>query len=170
MIARMPRERNGPGLRKEILNTLRHEPGLTKSQLCRRLDVSWGAVWHHVRRLESDGEIIRKKTYGWTGLFASSTPRLEMTILPLLRDDAALRILAILRDAPGLRMQEITRQSQLSRKMVRRRLDRLAAAGLVDRSSELQAKYAMRGDVLALARRQLDSESAREIQDPAREN
>jgi DNA-binding IclR family transcriptional regulator len=152
------RERNGPAVRKEILNTLRHEPGITKSQLCRRLNLSWGGVWHHVRRLESEGLLLRKNIYGWTGLFAASTPRLEMLLLPLLRDDVALTIIGLLRESPGLRVQDVTRLSRLSRKQVRRRLGYLQAAGLVDRSDGVQAKFHVRNEILEMARRQVNLE------------
>jgi DNA-binding IclR family transcriptional regulator len=145
---------SGPTTRHEILNTLRHEPGLTKSQLCRRLDLSWSSVWHHVHRLEEEGQVIRKNLYGWTGLYAASTPRLEMLLLPLLRDAAALSILGILREHPGSRIQDMARRSPLSRKQIRRRLGYLHAAGLVDRSDEFQAKFRVRDDVLEMARRQ----------------
>lgn len=150
------RQRDGPAVRREILNALRHEPGLTKSQLCRRLNLSWGGVWHHVRRLESEGELIQKNLYGWTGLFAASTPRLEMLLFPLLRDDASLSILAILRDTPWLRVQDVTKLSRLSRKQVRRRLGFLHAAGILDRSEEVQARFRVRDDLLEAARRQLN--------------
>lgn len=150
------RKRDGPAVRREILNALRHEPGLTKSQICRRLNLSWGGVWHHVRRLESDGEIIRKNLYGWTGLFAASTPRLEMLLFPLLRDDASLSILGILRDNPWLRVQDVTKLSRLGRKQVRRRLRFLHAAGILDRTVEVQARFRVRDDLLEAVRRQFN--------------
>lgn len=141
LLAKLPKDRDGPAVRREILNTLSREPGITKAQLSRRLNLSWSSVWHHVRRLESEGQLIRKSLFGRNSLYAANTPRLDMLLLPLLRDDASLRILNLLQATPDLRIQDVTRLAQVSRKQARRRLEHLLGAGLVERNQDYQAKF-----------------------------
>jgi predicted ArsR family transcriptional regulator len=153
-LVRAASERDGPATRREILNTLEHEPGINKSELARRLHLSWGAIFHHVRLLETDGHLVRKNLYGWMGLYSAQTPRMGMLVRPLLRDQDTIALLQLLQRHAGLRLQDVARLSPLTRKQIRRRLDHLHTAGLVDRSEGIQGKFTVRHEMLDLTRRQ----------------
>lgn len=148
-------DRNGPATRREILTTLTHEPGITKSQLCRRLNLSWSSIWHHVRRLDEEKLLVSKTLYGRTRLYIAAATAREVALLPLLREEANLRILGILAENPGLRIQEVSRATQLTRKQVKRRLKFMHVAGLVDRTGEFQAKFSVREATLVADRPQI---------------
>jgi DNA-binding MarR family transcriptional regulator len=134
-------DRDGPATRREILNTLRQEPGLTKSQLCSFLQLSWGTISHHVRLLEATGEVVRRSVQGRRRLFTPSLSEESILRAHLARDPWVPRLLAHLRENPGSGIQAMAASLELDRRIVRRHLDRLIASGYVAQTRDYRPQF-----------------------------
>lgn len=134
-------ERNGPETRREILNLLRSEPGLTKSQVCRRLNLAWGTVSHHTRVLERDGALARRRILGFNRYYTSDARGPELQLMPLLRESLVPYLLQRVEATPGIGIQKLSRELGLGRKVIRRQLESMVEAGLVERSSDYRPKF-----------------------------
>lgn len=138
---RQPSERNGPATRQEIVHTLRHEPGLTKSQLCRFLGLSWGTISHHMRRLEKEGFVVRKMIYGRRRLFVADTRPDEMVTSQLVRNPVISQLLDCLDENPGIGVQALARALSVDRRKIRRHLDRVIDVGLVQQTRDYHPRF-----------------------------
>ena len=134
-------DRNGPATRREILTTLRHQPGLTKSQVCRALDLSWGTVSHHVRVLLGSGALIRRTLLGRSRLFLGSSAGEDLAFDQLARHPWMPRLLDQLAQQPGVGIQALARGLDLDRRIVRRHLDVLIASGLVAQTQDYRPQF-----------------------------
>lgn len=140
-LVRLYSERDGPKTRAEILNAVATTPGLTKSQLCRKIGLAWSTISHHIRVLESDGRLMRREIHGWTRMYVSSTPTLEMELMPLLRDNFIPQLLQELERRPGIGIQTLSATFGISRKVIRRQLNALVSAGAVSKTATYRPKY-----------------------------
>lgn len=138
---RGPFDRNGPATRREILTTLQHEPGLTKSQLCRALDLSWGTVSHHVRLLERTGALVRRRLFGRDRLFLPDVTGDDMALGQLARHAGVTRLLDLLAQRPGVGIQALALTLDVDRRMVRRHLDLLIENGLVAQTPDYRPRF-----------------------------
>lgn len=134
-------DRNGPGTRLEIINTLRHEPGFTKSQLCRFLGLSWGTISHHVRLLEGEGAIVGRALHGRRRLFVAHTRPDDMVNTQLARNPIVPRLLDLLDGTPGVGIQALAGELSVDRRIVRRNLDVLIDAGLVQQTRDYHPRF-----------------------------
>lgn len=134
-------DRNGPATRREILTTLQHEPGLTKSQLCRRLQLSWGTVSHHVRLLEATGTLFRRSMLGRSRLFLATSASEDLALGQLARHPWMPRLLDQLAQQPGVGIQALARSLELDRRTVRRHLDVLIETGLVAQTQDYRPQF-----------------------------
>lgn len=134
-------ERNGPETRREILNLLRSEPGLTKSQVCRRLNLAWGTVSHHTRVLEREGLLVRRRVFGFNRYYTGETRGPELQLMPLLRESLVPYLLQRVEANPGIGIQALSRELGLGRKVVRRQLESMVEAGLLERSEDYRPKF-----------------------------
>lgn len=138
---RQYKDRNGPATRLEMVNALRHEPGLTKSQLCRFLGLSWGTISHHVRRLEAEGFIVRRAMYGRRRLFVADTAPDHMVTSQLARNPVITRLLNRLDETPCIGVQALARGLAVDRRIVRRNLDLLIDVGLVQQTRDYHPRF-----------------------------
>lgn len=155
LLARLGAERNGPQTRKEILNLLRLEPGLTKTQVCRRLDLGWGTVSYHLRVLERDRQITQRRFLGFNRIYTPAARSPEAALMPLLRESIVPHLLERVHESPGIGIQALSRELSLGRKVVRRHLLALVQNGLVERSSHYRPKFYIREDGLDLVRQSI---------------
>lgn len=140
-LAKTAAERNGPETRKEILNLLGHEPGLTKSQICKRLGLAWGTVSHHTRVLEREALLQRKRLLGFNRLYGREARGLEASLMPLLRESLVPHLLERVAGSPGIGIQALAKELNLGRKIVRRQLEALVETGLMERSEDYRPKF-----------------------------
>ncbi len=138
---RMPADRNGPATRHEIVNTLRHEPGITKSQLCRRLGLAWGTISHHVQLLETTGVVERQRINGRKRLFLAGLSREEQAWSQLVRSLVVPELVRRIEAQPGIGIHDLANALRLNRRLVRRNLDRLIESGLVGQTTDYRPRF-----------------------------
>lgn len=134
-------DRDGPATRQEILNTLQREPGLTKSQLCRRLQLSWGTISHHVSLLEANRLVARKPLHGRRRLFLPGTAEDAVAVHDLARSPLIPSLLTRVRENPGIGIQALATQLSVDRRLIRRNLDLLIESGLLAQTSHYRPKF-----------------------------
>ena len=133
------RDRNGPATRQEILNAVRHHPGLTKSQLCRVLALSWGTISHHVKRLEEEGLLARIRVRHRLRCFLRPVGPLAQN--PLAYEPLLVPILQTVADTPGIGIRDLVTSVEASRHTIRRHLDLLIASGLVAQTRAYRPQF-----------------------------
>lgn len=134
-------DRNGPRTRQEILNSLQAEPGLTKSQLCRLLDLSWSTISHHVRLLEAQQSIERRILWGRTRWFVQGTSRERIEMSPIARNHIATCLLFAVVQNPGIGIRALSTSLSIDRRAIRRHLDLLIDAGLVAQTTAYRPQF-----------------------------
>lgn len=134
-------DRDGPATRQEILNTLQREPGLTKSQLCRLLQLSWGTISHHVALLEEDRLVVRKPLHGRRRLFLPTMAEDAVAFHSLARTPLIPRLLAQVRERPGIGIQALATHLSVDRRLIRRNLDLLIESGLLAQTGDYRPKF-----------------------------
>lgn len=119
-------------LRRDLLEAIRHEPGLHAADLRRRLDVSQGRFQHHAAVLEGAG-MIRSELFGGMRryfprhVFAER----ERQMIVALRTRHARPLFEVVRAQPFVTSQDLAQRSGLSAPAVSKVMRRLAEAGLV---------------------------------------
>jgi DNA-binding transcriptional ArsR family regulator len=108
--------RDGPRTRMRIMEAIRARPGITPTEVCRDLDLAWTTVHHHVRVLERTGAVLCQD-------------RGRHLHLKAVADDTEAQILERLNSTPSI--QGLSRDLGLSRKVVRRYLERMMNDGSV---------------------------------------
>ena len=136
---RLPAQRNGPATRQEICNALAHEPGLTKAQLCRLLDLSWGTIAHHVRRLDLDGVLVRRTVRHRTRFFLVRDASLD--VHPLSFEPLVAPLLDAVVRNPGIAIRELSAAMSVDRRTIRRHLDLLIDSGLVAQTRDYRPRF-----------------------------
>lgn len=134
-------ERNGPRTRDEVVNALRREPGLTKTQLCRLLDLSWGTISHHVRLLEAGGIIERRTLRRRARFFLRGTPAETIATSPIAHDALAAPILQAVVENPGIGIRHLAATMSVDRRAIRRHLDLLIDSGLVAQTRTYRPQF-----------------------------
>lgn len=128
-------------VRDRLLHLVHDEPGLNKSEACSRLGVAWGTVSHHVARLERDGLLVREARGRDVLLFASGTGVGLRRSAPALRDELAARLLLVLGQRRQASLVEVAAALSVSRKVARRVVRSLQAAGLVHNQAPGRPRY-----------------------------
>lgn len=134
-------DRDGPATRQEIINTLQREPGLTKSQLCRRLQLSWGTISHHVALLEESRLVLRKPLHGRRRLFLPSVSEATVVLHELARNPLVPPLLAHVRETPGIGIQALAKSMSVNRRIIRRHLDLLIKSGLMAQTRDYRPRF-----------------------------
>lgn len=153
LAARLASQRNGPATRAEILNLLRHEPGLTKTQVCRRLGLGWGTVSHHIRVMERERQVVQRRFLGFNRIYWSQARSPELSLMPLLRDSLVPHLLERIQRSPGIGIQALSKELSLGRKVVRRQLLALVESGLLQRSEHYRPRFYLREEGAAFLQR-----------------
>ena len=138
---RLPTDRNGPATRQEVLTTLRHHPGLTKSQLCRSLDLAWGTITHHVRVLEASGLLEQHRIHGKRRLFLAGLSTEQRNWSVLVASGVVPELLRRIEAEPGIGIIELATALRLNRRFVRRNLDLLIESGLVAQTTDYRPRF-----------------------------
>lgn len=117
-------------LRKRIMDLLENEPGLSKAQIQKRLGCSWSTLQHHARLLQKE-QFITGVRVGHRTRFVAGAHRDNAESLAVLMRGRTREFVKAVLSRPGLIQREATRDLDLSRKVLRRYVDRLTKAGLL---------------------------------------
>jgi predicted transcriptional regulator len=143
LILLMAGTRNGRETRERILDAVRRDPGVNKSDLARRLGHSWGTMSHHIQRLTRQGQVRAFRDGRSLLLYPADVPVSHLRQLAALQGEVPLKIMDHL--AKGERgIQELVGLVGSSRKVVRRTLQHMDEAGLVGRGPGLHGKFFLR--------------------------
>ncbi len=124
-------------LRDDILEAVESSPGISASELGRRLACGWGTLVYHLTVLErmqllSSAREGRHKRFFVQGRINYS----DKGAVGLLANASAKTILDAIRETPGVIQRDLGRRLSLSPGTVAWHVDRLAQAGLVVREEE----------------------------------
>ena len=130
--------------RKQILDCLRGEPELTRRELAERIGVTPDGIKYHLRKLKADGVIRRvgsDRSGRWVVVSQKTARKLPESSQKTARKEGQSpeprslsdRILALLRQNPSAGRREIAATLGTTRSIVRYRLDKLRAAGKIER-------------------------------------
>lgn len=125
-----------------LLGLVQRSPGIHKSGLHRASGLGWGTLTHHLDVLLRHGRLKGVKRGKLLHLFPPDRrPEAEL-YLAALRDPMHQSILSRLGEAA--RIQELSRELNVSRKVVRRHLTALGDLGLVERTAEYHPRFRRR--------------------------
>ena len=130
--------------RKRILDCLRDEPELTRRELAERIGVTPDGIKYHLRKLKADGVIRRvgsDRAGRWLVVIQKTARKLPESSQKTARNKGQSpeppslsdRILALLRQNPSAGRRETAATLGTTRSIVRYRLDKLRAAGRIER-------------------------------------
>lgn len=130
-------------MRRRILDTIRREPGIKISQLCRETSAGWGTVKYHLHLLKKAGLIVSRNTGRDCLLFSSDLPSDQLSVTEALRRGRASNLAAAIANTPGATQKELCERIQMTRKIIRRYVGLLSKAGLVSerRDAQFQRYY-----------------------------
>jgi len=121
----------GRRVRDRLLGLIAARPGINKISACQTLGVAWGTISYHVDRLRRTGRIEVEHVGRDAALFpVGMSPSLKRSSLAL-REDAARRLLGVLAQWRQGSLGELSRALGVSRKVGRRLILDLVAAGLL---------------------------------------
>lgn len=115
-----------------ILQAIQAEPGIHKSELCRRTGLGWGTVGFHIHKLCAARKISALRANGRLILLPMDAPADATLAIKALRHAPARMILEQL-TRERLGMMDLSKEFGLSRKVMRRHLNSLADLGLIRR-------------------------------------
>ncbi len=129
--------------RRRILETIRREPGITISNLCRRTEAGWGTVKYHLQILQRAGLVVSRSPGRDCLLFPQEYPRDELPVTEVLRRGRAASLAKAIAQSPGASQKELCARVNMTRKIIRTYVDMLTSAGLVveRRDSQFQRYY-----------------------------
>lgn len=120
--------------RAKIYETIEASPGIHLSEMARELDLSWGTLLHHLRKLEDADLVTSEETSGKRCFFLpGQVSSAERDILPALENEKARRIAEFYAEHPGASQTEAAEALNLSAALVSWHLNKLEEAGVVTR-------------------------------------
>src|SRR5687767_12156097 len=123
--------------RQRILDAVRAEPGVTLTDLRDRADVSWSALYAHLRHLEAEGKLHRRTVAGRRLVFQErSDERLATAYAQMILGREATRQIArLVADGEAPDVEGIVARTGIAPRGVRHHLRRLLRAGLATSAS-----------------------------------
>jgi len=123
------------GVRAALYEAVRTRPGTHASELARGMDVSWGTLLHHLDKLEAAALVTSTHAGGRKCYFLpGATATEDRPILTALQGRTARRLTEYFQAHPGAAQSDAARELGLSPAIVSWHLQRLAAAGVVERA------------------------------------
>lgn len=120
--------------RAAIYEAIEDEPGIHLSELSRELDLSWGTLLHHLRKLEKADLVTSDEAQGKRCFFLpGQVSSEERSILPALENEKARRIAEFYLDNPGASQSEAAEDLGYSPALISWHLSKLEDAGVVER-------------------------------------
>lgn len=118
--------------RQSILDWVRRQPGIPLGELRLKVDLSWGALYHHFHKLEEAG-LVEVKTVGRLNLvyLQGAEEQRDGAKASLLRGVTARRIAEEILRQPGRSVPDLVTATGESPRVVYYHVKRLAEAGLI---------------------------------------
>lgn len=119
--------------RQRIMSLVEREPALSLGQLKVRTDLGWGALYHHLRRLE-EGGLLRFVRAGKRRLVVSArgdTPDAVLRAMAELHGRRAAQVARLVAEGRARDSEAVARELGISARAARYHLARLSRAGLV---------------------------------------
>ena len=125
------RHYNGDGSRERILAAVQASPGIHTSDLTRATGVTWGNMAHHLRVLESEGQVAKSVHGSRTCYFAPDVAEEDRPLLVARRNQVSSLILDALGQQGSLMPRDIVRQTGARTSTVARYLKHLVEEDIV---------------------------------------
>lgn len=125
-------------MRRLMMDIIRREPGIKISQLCRETTAGWGTIKYHLHLLRRAGLIVARNTGRDCLLFASDVSPEDVAAKEALRRGRAGHLARAIADTPGASQKELCERIHMTRKIIRRYVELLEHAGLVNERREAQ--------------------------------
>lgn len=120
--------------RAQIHEAIQETPGIHLSQLSRSLELSWGTLLHHLRKLEDANLVTSEETQGKRCFFLpGQVSSEERSILPALENEKARKIAEFYAANPGASQSEAAEALGYSPALISWHLNKLEEAGVVER-------------------------------------
>jgi predicted transcriptional regulator len=118
-------------------------PGISASELGRRTHCGWGTLVYHLSVLEREDMVWSAREGRHRRYFAQGGINYsDRDAVGLLRNPASRRLADAVQRAPGIIQKDLSREVQLTPSTVAWHVDRLVAAGLVEKRAEgRQVRY-----------------------------
>ncbi len=130
-------------VRDNMLQRVCKRPGMTKSELQRELDIGWGTVHHHLRRLESTGRVVTLSYRGQRHLFPAGLREEDQRLLVEARDATKAALLEMIAELGTVSCAEAADLLRQPFKSVQRRLTDLATQGFLHRDGTYRPRYSL---------------------------
>lgn len=123
-------------VRRAIRDELERAPGLSPTELRRRLDVGWGTLYHHLTRLVQGGVVVNVLVGGRNLLFVKGMgPVPSPRALATLKSRTARTVARCVLAAPRAAIRDLAETSGLPERTVYYHTKHLVAAGLLQPTS-----------------------------------
>lgn len=120
-------------VREKICNEIQASPGIHFNELVRRLAIAPGQAQYHLRRLTSSQSVVEHRLGGRTHYFADDMSEEDCLAIAVIRRETANAILSIVLDNGEIAPKHLSSQLEVAPSTVSYHLDRLEAAGLVEK-------------------------------------
>lgn len=130
-------------IRRQMVGLIHERPGLKISRVCEATGAGWGTIQHHLHLLKKAGLIVSRSIGRDCLLFSSDFPAAELPVAEALRRGRAERLATAIAQNPGASQKDLCARVQMTRKIIRRYVELLQAAGLVTerRDARFQRYY-----------------------------
>lgn len=130
--------------RQRIRAHVHANAGVHFNDLARELTLAPGQIQYHVRRLISDGEIVREEFYGRTHYFPPSYGEWERGAIALFRRETARTIVVTLLERGPSRPGEITADLDIARSTLEYHLEHLDECDVVEKRYDQRSRVTLR--------------------------
>ncbi len=119
-------------VRSAVREYVEANPGATMQEIRGAVDVAWGTVVHHLRRLEAEEHLVSQREGNHRRFFVRNTmSRAQRDDLATLAADNARQLALAVALRPGLRQKDLCDQVGVSNPVASKYLKRLEEGGLV---------------------------------------
>lgn len=122
--------------RRRILDTIKANPGIKISHVCKETGAGWGTVKHHLHLLEKNGLVVSRSLGRDRLLFTADIPDAEQRAQEALRQGRAESLATAIATNPGASQKELCADVRMTRKIIRRYVELLTRAGLIKEQRE----------------------------------
>jgi predicted transcriptional regulator len=140
--------------RTRLLEAIARKPGVHFNDLVRSTDLARGQVQYHLRRLHSDGHVVRQEVTGRTHYYPPEYDEWERETIALLRRETPREVVACLLERGPSSPGTVAEAVGVARSTLEHHLDGLVDAGVVakrrDDRGHVTLALARPGETVAL--------------------
>lgn len=131
----------GEETRQQMMDIIRHHPGVNKLELQKAVGLGWGTIVYNVDILVSRGRVQTFRDRGHVRLFDAGLPPEDVPYFCALRSKHSDRVIARMRDEGRVQAYEVADDLGVSRKVIRRTLENMQRHGLLERAGRARKHY-----------------------------